>query len=230
MAVRRVLVSGASIAGPALARWLGRNGYDVTIVEKAPEIRPGGQAVDFKGRTHHDVLTRMGVLDDVHAEQTAKTEWRMVDAHDRVNAVIPGEFIGGDVEILRGNLAGILHRHSAADAKYVFDDEIVAMTESDTGIDITLARRGSESFDLVLGADGVHSAVRRLALGPGKDLIRSDGYAYAVRGRPGPLGNLHTQRTAGRGIDYGYITPDRLALQGGRKAQQRYVLRDERWD
>lgn len=227
MAAQRVLVSGASIAGPALARWLGRNGYDVTIVEKAPEIRPGGQAVDFKGRTHHDVLARMGVLDDVHAEQTAKTEWRMVDAHDRVNAVIPGEFIGGDVEILRGNLAGILHRHSAADAEYVFDDEIVAMTESDTGIDVTFARRASESFDLVLGADGVHSAVRRLAFGPETDFIESDGYYYAVLSAPAPLGNLPTQLPDGRGIAYGYNTPDRLALLGGQKAPQLFVFRAE---
>ena len=56
-----VLISGASIAGPALAYWLDRYGFRVTVVEKAPGLRPGGQAVDFKGRTHRTVLERMGV-------------------------------------------------------------------------------------------------------------------------------------------------------------------------
>src|SRR6478735_7840843 len=110
MATKKVLISGASIAGPALAGLLGRSGCEVIVVEKAPAVRPGGQAVDFKGRTHREVLTRLGVWEDVRAHQTSKTDWRMVDDADRVKAVIPGEFIGGDVEILRGDLAGILHR------------------------------------------------------------------------------------------------------------------------
>ncbi|MFT2816813.1 FAD-dependent monooxygenase [Leifsonia sp. A12D58] len=230
MAVAKILISGASIAGPALAGWLGRNGFDVTIVEKAPEIRPGGQAVDFKGRTHHDVLTRMGILDDVRAEQTTKTDWRMVDADDKVNAVIPGEFIGGDVEILRGDLAGILHRHSVADAEYVFGDEITGMTESDTGVEVTFARRDRESFDLVIGADGVHSAVRRLAFGPEKNFVESYGYYYAVLSGEAPLGDLPTQLPDGRGIAYGYNTPDRLALLGGQKAPQLFVFRADSKD
>src|SRR5699024_8162460 len=138
-------------------------------------------------------------LDDVYAEQTPRTDWRMVDADDNVNAVIPGEFIGGDVEILRGDLAGILHRHSAADAEYIFDDEIVALSESDTGVDVTFAHRARESFDLVLGADGVHSAVRQLTFGPEKELVETYGYYYAVLSAEAPLGNLPTQLPDGRG-------------------------------
>ena len=126
MTATRILISGASIAGPALARWLGRNGFDVTVVERSASLRPGGQAVDFKGRTHLDLLTRMGILDEVRSQQTAKTDWRMVDADDRVRAVVPGEFIGGDIEILRGDLAGILHRATVGDAEYVFGDEIAS--------------------------------------------------------------------------------------------------------
>lgn len=230
MAARRILISGASIAGPALARWLGRNGFDVTVVEKAAAIRPGGQAVDFKGRTHHDVLARMGILDDVYAQQTAKTDWRMVDANDNVKAVVPGEFIGGDVEILRGDLAGILHRHSAPDSEYVFGDEITAMIESDTGVDVTFAHRASETFDLVIGADGVHSAVRRLAFGPEKECVEPSGYYYAVVGGEAPLGDLPTQLPDGRGVAYGYNTPNRLALLGGQKAPQLFVFRAESED
>jgi 2-polyprenyl-6-methoxyphenol hydroxylase-like FAD-dependent oxidoreductase len=67
-----VLISGASIAGPALAYWLHRYGHTVTVVEKAAALRPGGQAVDFKGDTHRQVLERMGILDEVQRRQTGK--------------------------------------------------------------------------------------------------------------------------------------------------------------
>ena len=230
MATTRVLISGASIAGPALARWLGRNGFDVTVVEKAPTARPGGQAVDFKGRTHHALLTRMGILDEVHARQTAKTDWRMVDANDHVNAVVPGEFIGGDVEILRGDLAGILLAKSAADADYVYDDEITSITESDAGADVTFARRPDERFDLVIGADGVHSAVRRLVFGPEDRFVETRGFYYAVASGQAPLGDLETRLPDGRGIAYGYNEPGRLALLGGQKAPNLFVFRAERPD
>jgi len=221
----KVLISGASIAGPALARWLGRNGFDVTVVEKAPAPRPGGQAVDFKGRTHREVLTRMGILDDVVARQTAKTDWRMVDAEDRVRAVVPGEFIGGDVEILRGDLADILREHSAADAQYVFGDEIVAMDESASGVQVAFAHRPTERFDLVVGADGVHSAVRRLAFGPEEQFVQHLGHYYAVAGAAAPLDDLETRLPDGRGVAYGYNVPGRLALLGGQKAPSLFVFR-----
>ncbi|RXZ48573.1 FAD-dependent oxidoreductase [Agromyces fucosus] len=230
MATTKILISGASIAGPALARWLGRNGFDATVVEKAPAARAGGQAVDFKGRTHHALLTRMGILDEVHARQTAKTDWRMVDANDHVNAVVPGEFIGGDVEILRGDLAGILLAQSAADADYVFDDEITAITESDAGVDVAFARRPDERFDLVIGADGVHSAVRRLAFGPEDRYVETRGFYYAVASGQAPLDDLETRLPDGRGIAYGYNEPGRLALLGGQKAPNLFVFRAERPD
>ena len=230
MTNRTVLISGASIAGPALARWLGRNGFDVTVVEKAPRVRPGGQAVDFKGRTHREMLARMGVLDAVQAAQTARTDWRMVDAADRVRAVVPGEFIGGDLEILRGDLAGILHRESAGDAQYVFGDEIVAMTEKASGVDVAFAGRPTERFDLVIGADGVHSAVRRLAFGPEEDFVEPLGCYYAVASGEVPLGGLETRLPDGRAVAYGYSTPGRLALLGGQKAPNLFVFRAERPD
>jgi FAD binding domain len=98
-----VLVSGASIAGPALAYWLNRYGCTVAVVEKVPALRPGGQAVDFKGETHRQVLERMGLLDEVRRVQTGKTDLVIVDEHNKRLATIPGEFTGGDLEVLRGD-------------------------------------------------------------------------------------------------------------------------------
>lgn len=226
----KILISGAGIGGTAAARLLGRNGADVTVVENATAVRPGGQAVDFKGRTHQQLLERIGILADVQAVQTARTDWRMVDEQDRVSAVVPGEFIGGDLEVLRGDLAAILHRHSAKDAEYVFGDRIVALEERDEGVHVSFASRSSERFDLVIGADGVHSSVRRLVFGPEEEHLRGLGACYAVAGGEVDLGDLERRRPDGRAVAYGYTVPGRFALAGGQKAPNLFVFRAGRAD
>ncbi|GAA1440528.1 FAD-dependent monooxygenase [Leifsonia poae] len=223
MTSKKVLISGASIAGPAAALWLSRLGYDVTVVEQAPSLRPGGQAVDFKGRTHRLVLERMGIWDDIVAAQTPKTDLRIVDDEDRVRAVMPGEFIGGDIEILRGDLAGILHKHSAAACDYVFGDRITELTDTGRGVEASFVDRASETFDLVLGADGVHSGVRRLAFGPEVEFVKPLGHYYAVAGATVPS-DLEMVLPSGRQVGYAYNEPGRLAILGGSKAPQLFVF------
>ncbi|MFT4122758.1 MAG: FAD-dependent monooxygenase [Microbacteriaceae bacterium] len=220
-----VLISGAGIAGPALARWLGRNGFDVTVVERAAGVRPGGQAVDVRGPTHRSLLERMGVFEEVRATRMPRTDWRLVDGADRVKAVLPGELLGGDLEILRGDLAAILHRHSAADAEYVFGDEILALRQTPSGVDIEFARGAARRYDIVVGADGVHSAVRRLAFGPDGDHLRARGGYYAVFGAAVPLDGLPTRSPDGRAIAYAYNEPGRLVVLGGQKAPGQLVFR-----
>jgi 2-polyprenyl-6-methoxyphenol hydroxylase-like FAD-dependent oxidoreductase len=230
----KVLISGAGIGGPALAGWLGRNGFDVTVVEKAPALRPGGQAIDFKGRTHREVLTRMGILNEVYAQQTAKTDWRLIDEAERVKAVIPGEFLGGEVEILRGDLSAILHRNSTDVAEYVFSDEITALRhtgdDTNTGIEVEFAHRPAEHFDLVVGADGTHSTVRRLAFGPERDHVQPLGYYYAIASGQVPTAGLETRRPDGRAIAHAYNTPGCLAVLGGQKAPSLFVFKAEHPD
>ncbi|MFD4432669.1 FAD-dependent monooxygenase, partial [Nocardia sp. NPDC058497] len=129
-----VLISGAGIAGPALAYWLDRYGFTVTVVERAPALRPGGQAVDFKGRTQLTMLERMGVLDAVRARRTGTTDTVFVDDDGRELVVMSGDFTGGDIEILRGDLAEILHGKTSDSVEYVFGDTITELTETADGM------------------------------------------------------------------------------------------------
>lgn len=221
MSARKVLVSGASIAGPATAWWLARYGYEVTVVERASELRGGGQAVDFKGTTHRTVLERMDLWDAIHDRQTGRTDLRIVDDHDRVKAVIPGEFTGGDVEILRGDLATLLYERTKDSCRYLFGDQLTGLIETGDGVEARFAHHTPEQYDLVIGADGVHSGVRRLAFGPERDYVRHLGYYYAVvGGSPIHSGGGHRDRSVGAM----YNEPGRMITDGGSKAPQLYVF------
>jgi 2-polyprenyl-6-methoxyphenol hydroxylase-like FAD-dependent oxidoreductase len=182
-----VLISGASIAGPALAHWLGRYGFRPTVVELAPALRGGGNRVDFRGRTHLGVLERMGVLDDLRAVQTGGTAMRFVDADGRKLLELPASFSGGDIEVPRFDLSRVLYERSRSDAEYLFGDSIAAMTETSHGVDVAFASGMRRTFDLVIGADGVHSAVRRLTFGSQQRFVSHLGYYVATWGLPNEL-------------------------------------------
>ncbi|MBF6330912.1 FAD-dependent monooxygenase [Nocardia transvalensis] len=216
-----VLISGASIAGPALAYWLHRYGFAVTVVEKAPALRPGGQAVDFKGKTHLTVLERMGILDEVYRRQTERTDLAYVDSAGREKAVMTGEFLGGDVEILRGALAELMYERTAADCEYLFGDFITALADTESGVRVEFERAPARTFDLVVGCDGIHSGVRRLAFGPERDHVRHLGYYYCVAGAPG-WGHDPQRRTRNRAK--AWHAPGLLAIEGGSKASQMYMF------
>ncbi|GAA2451954.1 FAD-dependent monooxygenase [Streptomyces pulveraceus] len=204
---KNVLISGAGIAGPALAYWLGRYGFKPTVVELAPALRDGGQAVDFRGEAHLTVLERMGVLAELRRIQTGGRTMRFVDEHGRQLLHLPAEFTGGDVEVLRGDLARVLYEHSLSSTEYVFGDSITSLTETPGGVQVTFRHGAPREFDLVIGADGLHSNVRRLAFGPEERFVRHLGYYAATWQLPNYLG-------VGRG-SVGYNTPGRLASVGG---------------
>src|SRR5688572_26352594 len=134
-----VLISGASIAGPALAYWLGRHGFRPTIVEIAPALRTGGNAVDFRGPVHLGLLERMGVVEALREAQTGGTAMRFVDAAGRRTMEMPADFAGGDIEILRGDLSRILCAAGGERTEYVFGDSIAALHETPDGVDVTFA-------------------------------------------------------------------------------------------
>ncbi|MFG2877487.1 FAD-dependent monooxygenase [Streptomyces sp. NPDC048337] len=175
-----ILISGASIAGPALAHWLGRHGFRPTVVELAPALRPGGQAVDFRGETHLTVLDRMGILDELRRIQTGGSPMTFVDAEDNPLLHLPAEFAGGDIEVPRGDLSRVLYESSLPTTEYLFGDSITSLTETATGVDVTFRHAPPRTFDLVIGADGLHSNVRRLAFGPESDHVTHLGHYAAT--------------------------------------------------
>lgn len=170
----RALVSGASVAGPAAAYWLERIGYDVTVVERAPELRTGGQNVDVRA-TGRVVLQRMGLEDRVREHGTGEVGTRFVDDEGRTVAEYPaqqGEGHDGptaELEILRGDLAQILVDACADEVTWRFGDSIEAIDQAasaDGGPARVRFASGEEAeFDLVVVAEGVGSATRDLVLG-----------------------------------------------------------------
>ena len=183
-----VLISGASVAGPALAYWLGRYGFRPTVVEVAPRLRGGGYAVDFRGSAHLTVLRRMGLLDELRSLQTGGTPLRFVDERGRPQLHLPAEFAGGEVEILRSDLTRLLYERSRQGAEYVFGDSIAAMTDTPDGVQVTFERGPTRLFDLVIGADGLHSNVRRLVFGNEAAYVTHLGYYLAGWDLPNDLG------------------------------------------
>ena len=200
----KVLISGASIAGPALAYWLGRYGFRPTIVEIAPELRTGGYAVDYRGPVHLALLEKMGVLEELRAVQTGGTAMRFVDEHGRRTMEMPSDFAGGDIEVRRGDLSRILCAAAGERTEYLFGDSIAALDETADGVDVTFRSGLRRTFDLVIGADGVHSNVRRLAFGPERSFVSHQGYYVGGWDMPNKLGR----------DTLNYNTPGRLAAIG----------------
>ncbi len=181
----RILISGASIAGPALAYWLSNYGIDTTIVEVAPKLREGGYAVDFRGEVQLAVLDRMGLLDELRDHSTGGHPTRFVDAHGATVLLLPPEFTGGSLEIRRADLSRLLYEHTRDRVEYRFGDSITALNQTPDGVEVTFEQAPPDRFDLVLGADGLHSRVRRIAFGPEQAYVRHLGYYLASWDLPG---------------------------------------------
>ncbi len=186
----RILISGAGVAGPSLAYWLHRQGFQPTVVERAPHLRGGGYAVDFRGDVHLGVLRRMGVLDAIERRQTHMGDLSYVAADGTARATVPSGIFSGDVEILRGDLAEVLYDATRADTEYLFGDEITGLDQRSDGVEVTFACAAPRRFDLVIGADGIHSGVRRLAFGEESRFLSDLGMFVAICPVPNRLG-LH---------------------------------------
>lgn len=185
-----VLISGTSVAGPALAYWLHRHGFAVTVVERASAPRPGGYKVDLRG-VAVQVARRMGILDEVRHRSTDIRGGTWLNGAGRTVATLGPDMIGfrdpGDLEIMRGDLAEILHALTRNQAEYVYGDAITSITDVGGGARVTFQNAAPRTFDLVVGADGLHSGTRALTFGPEPQFTQSLGLGVAVFGVPNNL-------------------------------------------
>jgi 2-polyprenyl-6-methoxyphenol hydroxylase-like FAD-dependent oxidoreductase len=189
-----VLISGAGIAGPAAAYWLRTAGFRTTIVERAPAPRPGGQAVDLRG-AGRTVTERMGLLGRVREVALEQEGFAYVDTTGRITARMPADAFGGEgiiseIEVLRDDLCRVLYEASLPETEYLFDDTITDIEQDRAGVTVSFERAAARRFSLVVGADGLHSTVRRLAFGPDASCLR-------------PLDLYNAWYTAPAGIDLG---------------------------
>lgn len=179
-----ILIVGAGVAGPTLAYWLLRAGHTPTLVERAPELRRGGYLIDFWG-AGFDVADQMGIVPELTSKGYRIGEVRQVDANGRrMTSFAPEIFVRGTggryVSIARSDLASIVYSALNGRVETIFGESVRALDDDGARVRVTFSGGATRDFDLVVGADGLHSQVRRLAFGPDEQFERHLGIKVAA--------------------------------------------------
>jgi 2-polyprenyl-6-methoxyphenol hydroxylase-like FAD-dependent oxidoreductase len=247
-----VLISGAGIAGPTLAFWLTKYGFAPTLIENAPALRTGGYVIDFWG-LGYDIAEKMGLLPDIARIGYHVHELRIVDDRGRrlsgFGVQVFRELTNGRyITLGRSDLSKLIYDRISGSCEIIFGDSIAGLHAVDGGVHVEFEHGGARRFDLVIGADGLHSRVRKLVFGPQdryeKDLgyrvaaFETAGYrprdelVYIIHGAPGrQVGRfaLHNDRTLFLFIFGGGGEPEahRVAAQ---KAILRKTFAGDAWE
>ncbi|MBS0385654.1 MAG: FAD-binding domain [Proteobacteria bacterium] len=187
----RTLISGLGVAGPALAYWLHRAGAEVTIVERAPQLRRGGYVIDFWG-TGYTIAERMGLLPRINERGYFVNEVRLVDGDGRRAGGFSGEVFRRSlnnrfVSLPRSELSAAIYDAIAGDVNVIWDDTVIAIDQQADGVRTTFERTPAQTFDLVFGAGGLHSPVRQLCFAREADVESYLGFmvaAFSLGGYP----------------------------------------------
>lgn len=180
MEIKKVLISGGSIAGLTSAYWLNENGFEVTIVEKASEIRGGGYPIDVRGSAIN-IAKMMGIYEQLKIKSLDNMKFRFLDRNNNV----VGKFTDAamkendDIEIPRGYLTTALYETiQEKNIQIIYNDSIKTINHQNDSIKIELESGKKEVFDIVVGADGIHSNTRKLTFGEEKNYSKYLGYCF----------------------------------------------------
>ena len=180
----KAIVSGGGIAGLTLAWWLGRDGWEVLIIERAPGLHDEGYMIDFMG-SGWDVAERMDLIPKLReiAYDIPAVQW--IDQRGRTSARIDyRQFTkllrGRLATLMRGELERVLFDALPATVEWRWNQTIDGIEARASGVDVTLSSGATESADLLIGADGIHSRVRALTFGDERQFRRDLGYHTAA--------------------------------------------------
>jgi 2-polyprenyl-6-methoxyphenol hydroxylase-like FAD-dependent oxidoreductase len=180
----RVLISGAGVAGPTLAYWLAHFGFTPTIVESAPQLRSGGYIIDFWG-AGFDIAGRMGILPQILDRGYKVKELRVVDSDNRRVAGFPVDTFsrltdGRYISIARSELAAEIFLKAQDRVETIFGDSVDRIEQSAESLRVSFRGGQVRDFDLLIGADGLHSRIRELAFGPEQRFEKYLGFKIAA--------------------------------------------------
>lgn len=216
---KSVLISGAGIAGPALAYWLRHRGFEPVLIERAAQFREGGYMIDFWG-LGYDVAERMKLIPQLRDAGYLIDHVKFVDEQGRTRSTLDAKAIRRAVgdrffSLPRGDLARAIFDTVADNIETIFGDGITAIHEDPDGLDVPFEQGPARRFDLVVGCDGLHSAVRQVAWGQEKEFEKYLGYycaSFITANYPHREEQAYTSYAEpGRQIS-------RYALRGGRTA------------
>ncbi|MFC1225575.1 FAD-dependent monooxygenase [Pedobacter sp. BG31] len=227
---KQVLISGASFAGLTLAYWLNKFDYEVTVVELGKDLRTGGSPIDVRGAAL-DIAREMGIYDQIKANEFVHTD-EIVDAegktlvHFAINTL--PEYLG-DIEIHRGDLVEIIYNVIPKnEVNIMFSNSITALVQQDDHVKVSFEKGDDKIYDLVFGADGTHSMVRKLVFGPEDDFKKFLGVYFAFAAAD----HIQTGRPKSTGIVYRELGKQAVIFQFKAAANAILVFRAPQlnWD
>ncbi|GMQ72491.1 FAD-dependent monooxygenase [Tetragenococcus halophilus] len=177
---KKVLVSGASMAGLTSAYWLNENGFDVTIVERASKIRGGGYPIDVRGSAIN-VVQMMGIHEELNAQNLNNMKFNILDNQNNITSKFTDESMkdNKDIEIPRGDLTHALYKAvQEKNIKIIFNDSIKTIVSLNNGVETELESGTKKQYDLVVGADGIHSNTRKLTFGKEEKFTKYLGHCF----------------------------------------------------
>jgi len=182
---KTILISGAGVGGLTLAYWLQTYGYEVTIVERAPSLRDGGYAVDLRGPAV-SIVQKMAILPQIRELAISNhgtyvnEKGKVLCEPGNVMELFAGDGETADAELMRGDLLQLLYKKISPSVTFIWNDSIQSLQQNESGVQVTFVQGSARTFDVVVGADGMHSGVRKLAWNNEQEHIQHLGYYVSL--------------------------------------------------